>query len=1271
MGIFSSGGIFSAPNPPPTTGPSWLGGGARGFWQANQPQPDGSLAQAEAVGTETPAYEPPPQFVPPSYDDLMGDFNPADLAQSIGYGEADSYQNEMDFYAEPDRYDDYGGAGIAAEQFGPPRDPGTGQQIIDRPPEPEFGSQLARARTVVNQPSYGDELYQRNLAYLRENTPNSEARNQREARRLTDLGDYAGTPIVREPTIESLVAPAASAQLGLALRGSGLARNLLGAGNLSDEAFMASSAAAEAGSQIAPEIARDLGASEGMQTAAGFLGGGLAGGAALRGRAPVSSMASAEDIARGKPVTPEVVDRFRNNPELLDALNSINTTSSRRLAPSQIQGMRDLLDAAQWDSTGIPSRVVSRVKSLQEMINATIEGPGGPTVISPNTAARGAYERGLEQGNDPGLFAETGLPPQGATLEARRAAAAQGESNIQQGTSQAADDFVRQVAADAMEEGAVPSWRQVTPEAEAAARRRFESPPENTLPPTPRYEPDPNAPLLLPEGRGLGRVEGEGFTIENWNNELGVYVEGRGQPMRPQPPYDPTAGVEGGFRTVGDTFPTEIGPPEPPRSRPFGPAEPPFSQAIGPASPIDDVRVLWENTTRALTPANQNQFQQGLNLLKSALAGEFRDPYIQFLHERRQIAENMLIRAGVSEKTAQNVAEKWVLNEATSHRGNFTQAQADIDTIKANNTATGQTLQDYRTFLTLTQRVKNTMFGLADFGVFGVQVLNTAREGSIPVFAGIANKALSALHAPGARDLYGQFNAPKEQIRLNDGFRPRQQNIRQSGVDPKVGSLLSYIPVIGKPLDAIPKAISDAATTIQFDGIMGALRSLAYEGNLWIADISGQDISNVAVRRTAFNNAEAITSGAKTAATANRSVAENALLTTAQMTRSQINRVMQMTKLVRPDATLAERQVAATMILSNVAFVGLVGTALNEAIGVGDYELNPFKPGFGTITTKWKDEKGRNMQFNLMSQASTEKALVSTIKDALAVARGESEGGGARDAWTKYGISRAAPLINSGLRMGLGVGYGPGGRFSDDITPPWDTGYGMPLNQRIGGSLPIPLNIQRAAPKLGDSLLAAARGERIPDPTEGGASILSPEFGVQTFGFNEYPESAFAEFSRRKDEALQGAIKVGAIPEAVGSTIAGLESKDLTSREKAAMRGALGEDFQKRYAEDVSNIPDSRVSDYVTGYFAVTGRTAQTARENKAKYLDLLEREDPKLGAAVRAEVTPDTTIGKLINGYYEVKFENRPAFLKGVLREYGEDVTRRLIWNTLPKAKE
>lgn len=424
--------------------------------------------------------------------------------------------------------------------------------------------------------------------------------------------------------------------------------------------------------------------------------------------------------------------------------------------------------------------------------------------------------------------------------------------------------------------------------------------------------------------------------------------------------------------------------------------------------------------------------------VRATVTGDLADSYLTSLIRRDHALGGALVANGMDPKVARKVAT--MMREYELAR-RFPQGVPERITKELAKTKGAPYNQSWGGLKTFNQRMKNTMFGLTDAGVFGTHMLAAINRGGLQGAAGLVNRTLGALNLPNIEThmLSEEANLSKRVRNTLDGVHYGTQS---SGVDTEVGTVFSMFGRPGKAIDSKILPLINWASERQFNDVMGFVGDNVYEGQLVMLHMLGRDISNPVVRATAADFTNSIKSFADTALHSGRNTAESIVFTSQAMTRAGISNILQMSKFLNPTATAEERILAAGLIASQGVFMLTVGKFLNDELGITDFQMDPSKTGFGQITLPWKDPNGRNRVIDLFPQTSVQRAIARSFR---AIAEGDSDA--AEDAWLRYFSGRAS-VVGSGVLGVAGVGYtaGAGGRFTRDLS----------ARDRVLNLLPIP-----------------------------------------------------------------------------------------------------------------------------------------------------------------------------------------------------------------------
>lgn len=461
---------------------------------------------------------------------------------------------------------------------------------------------------------------------------------------------------------------------------------------------------------------------------------------------------------------------------------------------------------------------------------------------------------------------------------------------------------------------------------------------------------------------------------------------------------------------------------------------------------LEGTRLMVEK----MTPAGG--LSRALYLTRAVFSGDLKDAYLNLLQRRLDALESGLRMAGMDEKFARatvrllrdaDIAERYGAASGvnrnyrliTEHGGQLEYDVADM--VPGHSTEVPESITkalaemknapNSDTFNGLDKAVarwKNTVFAV-DAGVLGVHLKAAIDRGGITGVAGLVNRTLAALSMPHAALYSAEVNIPRLIQDVLDGGHPGTFG---SAVTTNQGTMLTYLTdrlgEPGKALDTAVTRVVDLSNEKLFGNIMGWIRDVNFEGNLAVLHLLGRNIYDPQVRYTAMQFANATSSMADVALNSTRRSFERKGLTAPSMMRGEVANLLQMLKFFRPDATAEERILAATLIGSRMVATLVVGAAIAAVIGVGEYQMNPLKPGFGQITTRLKDSHGRNVVLSIFPQESLVKAFVQSI-DVLAE---QGDVKKASETLMRAFVGRAS-LVGQTLATAVGTGYDADGKF--------------------------------------------------------------------------------------------------------------------------------------------------------------------------------------------------------------------------------------------------
>ncbi len=514
--------------------------------------------------------------------------------------------------------------------------------------------------------------------------------------------------------------------------------------------------------------------------------------------------------------------------------------------------------------------------------------------------------------------------------------------------------------------------------------------------------------------------------------------------------------------------------------------------------------------------------------------------------------------------------------------------------------------------------LKNTVFGIADIGVFGVQVLRAIGFGGVSILAGTINRGLALRGLPHMYLADNLAHALAANVRggVHIGIGP-------STITLKGGTILKYIPFVGKALDAPITRVIDELTRIQFGQILTSIRLMGYEGDLMMLHLLGKNIDDTAVLRTAGDWRNAATGASRGAQRPGRRAAESVSLTSFQMTRSEMASWTQLANAAfNPKATSTERLLG-MMTLANLGAVTYgLGSAVNMAFGNGPIPWNP-------QDSKWATIKVGGNSIPIIPQRGLIRAIAKSI---TALEKEDPEK--LVQVWTQFTLSKASPaagIATAAAGFGFEVGEG------------FKTGT-LSAKGRLLNMLPLPPIAEQA----------------ITEPSQRGIDSMTESF----FGLNPFPESEFDRLKTARqqvmdDRGISGsfedlqrnspeiALEIEADPR-VAEAQAGLDEQDPRTRAGEGFQALRerGEEFRTRQQEDDTNLSE---------FFTSGGETEFTpkiwsdnARERSKELAN--RRDEIRRNFELEfADHIPDPgTVGAAIEAYFAVDIDNFSDSLTG-----------------------
>jgi len=429
---------------------------------------------------------------------------------------------------------------------------------------------------------------------------------------------------------------------------------------------------------------------------------------------------------------------------------------------------------------------------------------------------------------------------------------------------------------------------------------------------------------------------------------------------------------------------------------------------------------LWEAGNRVILDGiGENRVQEVASTIGHMISGDVADSHLATLIHRRSYLQSALEQLDPNMDTA---LIKKAANVLLKRELKIRYPNGVPDNITEMLNSTKSLSYSERGLLSgaadISQRLKNTQFGIGDMAVFGQQVLKAITTGGPNILAGLVNDTLSMLHLPHIRTLYAESNLPKMIQHQLDGVA---QGVSTGITDlSREGTIFSEMGRVGRKIDSPIVYAVGKLTDFQFKTVLGALRNLNHEGNLVMLRLAGQDIQNPAVRATAAAFANSNTSFWMAAQRTGRAQFEKATLLSPSMRRAQVAQLRQVTKLL--DGNGAERIMAATTIAAFGTSLLIIGKLVNDYVGVEDFEFDPSKPGFGKITVP-RPGGGKNLVLNVFPQ---EQVLTAFAKAIRVLAENPDKEGGF-DAAKEIGkllLGSSSPALRIG-EGAAGFGFDP------------------------------------------------------------------------------------------------------------------------------------------------------------------------------------------------------------------------------------------------------
>lgn len=451
---------------------------------------------------------------------------------------------------------------------------------------------------------------------------------------------------------------------------------------------------------------------------------------------------------------------------------------------------------------------------------------------------------------------------------------------------------------------------------------------------------------------------------------------------------------------------------------------------------VSDAIRYWIEGNRMLLDGRGEMQHRALWTMRSKLTGEAADSYVHALLTREQILTDVLTRVmHVDKESARDVArslidrelavrygtrmEDVVQGSRTVRRGVPQTPENVVDAIKAAREQPGKAAAG---LAEIADDMKAFMFGLLDAGMLGINSLASVSTSGLAGMVGLVNKMASIAHM--GVPVYDDLAMSKYVRNSLDGLAVRGSKSVIMDTDEVSRTLFRRVPIAGPRLDPhLAKAI-EAWTSLQTRLTIEPLRDLVNEGNLVLAHLAGDDISNPATRAIIAERTNAQTLFSRLSPVRGRAAAERAALTSARYRRSQVKNLLYVAKaLVDPKATRAERVIAATAITSYAASVLVLGKVTHDLFGADGSEFvwEPWEKGFGNVTLP------NGTVVNFFPQQQVIKAIGQSINE---LAEGDPKEAG--EVWARFALGSASPVVQFfGKAAGFGYDPGSGWRLGD------------------------------------------------------------------------------------------------------------------------------------------------------------------------------------------------------------------------------------------------
>ena len=426
--------------------------------------------------------------------------------------------------------------------------------------------------------------------------------------------------------------------------------------------------------------------------------------------------------------------------------------------------------------------------------------------------------------------------------------------------------------------------------------------------------------------------------------------------------------------------------------------------------------------------------------------------------------------------------------------------------------------------------LKGLFFGMADAGAIMANAIPAIQAQGIPLGVGYLNRILKLVDIDDA----SKYRA----------FSGSAMGASQDVFDDKVGTLIG---VAGRGLQSTPiSKAGDALVALdkpavkwnqflekaQFDWLLNkGLRQPAFDGNLVILKMLGRDINDPSLQRTVARMTNAATSTAPLARNNTQRGVEGATLGSARFLRAQGDLLLAATKLINPKASLDERIVAMTAIVSVAASIAAARELAGERLDLNPFRDGQFNPNFGNITLP----DGTIVPF--FQQKQLARTLAQSLTGLASAVQDKGDASAITDPLIKFMINRQGPLPATFTRY-AGIGYDP--QTNKYSWPGKGPGFGSEMDgwDKLANAVPIPVGLSGFI--------------RSSDATD-----LSR--GLNVIGGGTYPQSPLTAALEKEGVSTWKEFEA-------------LDPDTYSSRK---------EDFKKKYADELGDsFTDSTIKDY-------------------------------------------------------------------------------------------